>query len=91
MWKIYIAYNFDNQPTSIVIADSEQSARAYWQGAGVDHHSERCIDLSDESDTEKLGYVTPILKTKEISCSNINRYDVNSKLLTVIKWVRMQE
>jgi hypothetical protein len=49
---VYIGYNHDKVPISIVNAKSKELAYAYWQGKGILPHSHKCLE--NEEDFEPL-------------------------------------
>lgn len=62
---IFIAKNYKGKVIGIVSAKSVESANAYWQGKGVTPHKVTEFDLSEDRENENMGYVTPIVTTKE--------------------------
>ena len=79
---LYIAKNYSGQIISIISAKSKELANAYWQGKGIIPHTESTFDLSEDRENEKDGFVTPILKTREVelkdnwNLSNSKKYIV---------------
>jgi hypothetical protein len=69
---IYIAKNHSGKIISIISAKSQELANAYWQGNGIIPFTESTFDLSEDRENEKNGYITPILKTKEIELKDWN-------------------
>ncbi len=63
---IFIAYNHEGYPISIISAKSQESANAYWQGKDQLPYSSKSFDIGEDRGNEKEGYVTPLLKTKEV-------------------------
>lgn len=61
MKKIYIAYDNNNYPSSIILADNVREARIYWQGAGITAYSEEEIDPANIPEGCDI---KPILKTE---------------------------
>lgn len=70
---IFIGYNYDGYPISIISAKSEESANAYWQGKDCLPHSTRQFDVSEDRDNEKLGFVSPLLETHKASLSKFGQ------------------
>ena len=68
---IFIGYNHDTIPISIVNAKSKELAYAYWQGKGILPHSHRCLEEDFEPLEDHPTGVFPILETKEVSLSPI--------------------
>jgi hypothetical protein len=73
---IFISRNPQSLITSIVSAKDINSARAYWQGAKINHFMEETFSLEEDRENENFGYVTPILKTKETSVGNISNQTI---------------
>lgn len=63
---IFIGYNYDGYPISIISAKSQESANAYWQGKDQLPYSSKSFDINEDRENENEGYVTPLLKTKEV-------------------------
>lgn len=63
---IYIAKDHNGQIIGIVSADNEKSVNAYFQGKDDLFNTLEKFDLSKDRENEKMGYVTPILKTMEV-------------------------
>lgn len=70
--KLYVGKDYNGRIITIVIASSIESARAYWQGKGIIPYSEQEITLEEEQENEKLGFVTPLLTTKEVKLSSLS-------------------
>lgn len=75
---IFIGYDHHDRIISIVSAESEKSANAYWQGLNWLPYRTECFDLEKDRENERLGFVTPILKTirkstaeLEVMCRNM--------------------
>ncbi len=68
---IYIGKNHDGKVISIISAKSQESANAYWQGKNCIPHSIQEFGLFEDRENESIGYVTPLLTTKEITKGEI--------------------
>ena len=78
---IFIGYDYDGNVISVISAKSEENANAYWQGLNcLPHHSKR-FDTDEQRENEKLGFVTPIVKTKEIE---VRSDSYNLKMVRII-------
>lgn len=64
---IFIGYNYDNKPISIVNAKSKELAYAYWQGKDILPHSHKCLEEDFTSLNDHPTGVFPIMETKELS------------------------
>jgi hypothetical protein len=62
---IFIAYDYDGYPISIVNARNKELANAYWQGADIVACSSKCLEEDFESIDKHITGVYPILKTQE--------------------------
>lgn len=77
---ICIAYNEKGQPISIVNAESEKLAMAYWHGKG-------CLPFSQKTEKD-FDYtvngtgVVPILVTKEVRTASLDT-GFDKKILTI--------
>lgn len=69
---IYILKNYKGLVLSILSAKNEESVRAYAQGKGIQYDTIRAFDMSEDRENEQLGFVTPILNTKEFHDSYNN-------------------
>lgn len=68
---IFIAKTYDGLVESVVLAKSYELAQAYWQGKGIIAHT---VDERNESDLDDHPTgVLPIVKTKEIKSSPLDR------------------
>jgi len=79
---IYIGYNYEGYPVSIISAKTKESANAYWQGKGITPHSTKELDLSEDRENEDMGYVTPLLVTEEVDSYEIR--DLSSRKLLMV-------
>ena len=66
---IYIARNFQGKVVGIVSARNEKAVRAYYQGTKLRFNTITPFDIDEDRENEKMGYVTPILETKETYAS----------------------
>lgn len=84
---IFIAYQHDGIPVSIVSATEEKIALAYWQGAKIDVHTHKCVENPADFIplTEHPTGVIEILKTQEVYASTIDTRNPNKKLIIVKK------
>lgn len=82
---VFIAYNYNGVPTSIVNARNEELALAYWHGAGVDVFSHKSTKDFIPLAEHPTG-VYPLMKTLEVDVDGI-QYTMKrgSKLITVHK------
>jgi len=64
---IFIGYNPEGYPVSIVNAKTKELAYAYWQGANMLPHSHKCLEDDFSSLDDHPTGVFPILKTKEFT------------------------
>lgn len=71
---IFIGYDYDGKVISVISAKDESSANAYWQGTGDLPHSQKRFDTDEQRENEQLGFVTPIVKTKEIEVKDVNSF-----------------
>lgn len=61
---IYIAKNGKGLPVGIISCKNKDQAIAYWQGMNLNYDSIKEFSTEEEHENEKLGFVTPLLKTK---------------------------
>lgn len=78
---IFIAKNFSNKIIGIVSAPNKQAVMAYYQGKGLQYNTLTEFDINEDRENEKMGYVTPILTTKEVATNN---YQAGTLLIVVI-------
>lgn len=78
---IFIGKNYDGKVISIISAQDERSANAYWQGKDIFPHSITRFDMNEERENEQAGFVTPLLETKEVDAYHFRNSD--KKLLLV--------
>ena len=78
---IFIAYNYENIPISIVNAKSIEIAHAYWHGANITVHSSKSLDDFIPLEENFTG-VYPILKTTEKSLSEFGQ---NPRKVIIVK------
>lgn len=69
---IFIGYNHENYIISIISCKNKENANAYWQGRDISPHIVKEFDLSEDKENEKLGFVTPLLCTKEVEAYEFN-------------------
>lgn len=67
---IFIAKNYNGEIINISSAVDEKSYNAYCQGKGLKVDSIQIFDIVEDRQNEKMGYVTPILLTKEFNIGN---------------------
>ena len=82
---IFIAYNHDGLPVSIVSSKSEDLAKAFWHGGGIDAFSVKCLE-NPEHFTQLNDHPTgviPILRTTEIPVASIDTRNSHKKILTI--------
>jgi hypothetical protein len=84
---IFISYQHDGYITSIISASNEKLALAYWQGAGIDVHTHKCVENPEDFIplAEHPTGVIPILKTKEVKAHTINTRNLDTTLILVSK------
>lgn len=63
---IYIARDYNDTVISIVSSKTIESAYAYWQGKDILPNSVSEFNMTDERENEKVGFVSPILNTREV-------------------------
>lgn len=68
---IYIGYNYEGLPISIVNAKSKELAYAYWQGKDVLPYSHKCLEEDFTPLKDHLTGVYEILKTNELTISEL--------------------
>ncbi len=73
---IFISKDRNGQIIGIVSASDIKSVNAFYQGIGDMPHITEQFSIEQERENEKIGYVTPILKTIEI---DIHRYAHDNK------------
>lgn len=80
---IFVAYNPDGFPVSIVSARNQELAEAYWQGSNTNAQSVRCLENPEHFQPldQSITGVIPILKTKEI----VNPDNVHTKIIKILK------
>lgn len=71
---IFIGYDFNGKVISVISAKDENSANAYWQGTGDLPYSQKRFDVDEQRENEKMGFVTPIVKTQEIEVKDNNSF-----------------
>lgn len=81
---IYIAYNYESQPISIVNARNLDLANAFWQGRGIIPYSIKNLVKDFTSLSEHPTGVFPLFETEEISVGELSR-DRDRKYLLVKK------
>ena len=67
---VFIGYNHDNKPISIVSAKSKELAYAYWQGKDILPHSHKTVEEDFTPLNEHPTGVFPIMETAEVSLSS---------------------
>jgi hypothetical protein len=82
---IIIGYDRNGLPMSIVSAKSVENAHAYWQGTGEIPDSTKIFDITEDRENEKLGFVTPFLKTKINIINKYGTYYKEVEIREVIK------
>lgn len=82
---IFIAYNYENKPISIVNAKSKELAYAYWQGKDILPHSHKCVEEDfTKLDNHPTG-VYPIMETEEVNSSKFGDFNQRDKKLIIVK------
>ena len=66
---IYIAYDYNRKPVSIVCAKNKDLAVAFWQGRDIFPHSTACLEKDFTPIDEHITGVFPLLETKTVSLS----------------------
>lgn len=66
----FIAYNYNGIVQSIVVAQSESLAMAFWQGRGIIPQSVECVERDFSPIEEHSIGVFPILETEERELRN---------------------
>jgi hypothetical protein len=82
---IFIAYNYEGAPISVVCAKNQDLANAYWQGAGIIPHSSKCLEKDFTPIDEHITGVFPLIKTKEISPRHLNDTNPDAKIVCIAK------
>ena len=83
---IFIGYNYDGFPISIVNAKNQELAYAYWQGLGLIPHSHKCLEKDFTPIEEHMTGVYPILKTQTIDGYTLSEFrNRNKEFLLVSK------
>ena len=85
---VFIAYNYEGLPVSVVCARSKELAYAYWQGKGILPHSHKSLDEDFTDIDEHITGVFEFIKTTEVSdydLSNTCRNPKNRKFLMIVK------
>ena len=67
---VFIGYDYNGSPISVVCAKSKELAYAYWQGKDILPHSHKCLEEDFTHLDEHPTGVFPIVQTKEVSLSN---------------------
>jgi hypothetical protein len=78
---IFIAKNHKGKVVGIVSAADEKAVRAYYQGKGLNYDTLREFKIEEDRENEKMGFVTPILETREVN--NFNRLNTNTVIEVV--------
>lgn len=63
---IFIAKNHNLIPIGIISAKSKELANAYFQGKEIYPYQITEFDMNQDRENEKMGFVTPILATREV-------------------------
>lgn len=66
---VYIGYNYEGKPISIVSAKSKELAYAYWQGKDILPHTHQCLEEDFASLDDHPTGVFEILKTRKVTLS----------------------
>ena len=83
---IFISNDHNGQIVGIVSAADIKSVNAYYQGVGDMPHVTEPYSIEEDKENEKMGYITPILKTMEIDLhSHAHRTKLGSKIRIQIK------
>lgn len=64
---VFIGFDYEGYPISIVNAKSIELAYAYWQGAGILPNSHKSLEEDYTNINDHATGVYPILKTEEVS------------------------
>lgn len=62
---IFIAKKYDGTIIGIVSAKHRESVNAYFQGKGLIPYKIETFNLAEDRENEQLGFITPILSTRE--------------------------
>lgn len=62
---IFIGFNYEGYPISIVNAKSEELANAFWQGREIYPHSIKCLESDYEDINKHITGVFPLFEAKE--------------------------
>lgn len=82
---IFIAYNYEGIPISVVNAKSKELAYAYWHGAGIIPHSHKSLDDFTPLEEHPTG-VIPLIHTIQMDGYNIqNRFKPEKKWIIITK------
>ena len=68
---VFIGYDHNSVPISVVSARSKELAEAYWQGKGGLPHCSKCLEKDFMSLDEHMTGVIPIVETKEINLGDV--------------------
>ncbi len=83
---IFISKDHNGQIMGIVSAADIKSVNAFYQGQEDLPYTTEEFPINRDSDNEKMGYVTPILKTTEIDVHNYcHNHKVGAKVRIQIK------
>lgn len=78
---IFIARDYKSRVISIISAKNQDSANAYWQGKGINPHTEETFDLASDRENEAKGWITPILETKELELKGWQHSDYHKYIV----------
>lgn len=87
---IFIGYDYESRPISIVNAKTKELAYAYWQGAGIIPHSHKSIEEDFTDINTHITGVYPIMKTGEFTISELTHGNssfavLSKKILMIVK------
>lgn len=80
---IFISRDHNGQIIGIVSASDIKSVNAFYQGLGDVPNSTEEFSIDEDRENEKIGYVTPILKTMEIDVHNYSHTHKQGKKVRI--------
>lgn len=82
---VFIAYNYEDYPLSVVCARSKDLAMAYWQGQGLRVHYTKCLEEDYTPIEDHITGIYPLIETKTVSTHTFSTSPRDRKDIVVVK------
>lgn len=81
---LFIGYNYNKIPISVISARSRELANAFWQGKGTVPHTVKCLEEDFTPLSEHITGVIPLVHTEEVNLVD-RMFDDRARPYVVVK------